>query len=266
MVQALDNPPCDDPIWHAVYKAAIAVAKGEPALSGLVHASIINQSGFEQALSYILAQKLGTADVPSPQLKLIFDSILAEEPEIGAAARTDLTAVYDRDPACGSPFEALFFFKGYHSIQVYRLAHALLNHDRRALALYLQSQAAAVFGIDINPAARLGCDIMIDHGTGVVIGETAVVADSVSILQGVTLGGTGKEAGDRHPKIGEGVMIGAGARVLGNITIGARAKIGAGSVVLHDVPADSTAAGVPARIVAKRANRVPAHEMDQSFD
>jgi serine O-acetyltransferase len=266
MAQALDNPACNDPIWHAVYDAAITVANEEPVLSGIVHASVINQPGFDDAVSYILAQKLGTADMPSTQLRPTFDSILAAEQEIGAAARADLVAVCDRDPTCRSPFEVLLFFKGYHSIQAYRLAHALLKGGRRALALYLQSRAAAAFAVDINPGARLGCGIMIDHGTGVVIGETAVVADGVSILQGVTLGGTGKEAGDRHPKIGEGVMIGAGARVLGNITIGACAKIGAGSVVLHDVPAGCTAAGVPARILAKRVDRVPAREMDQSFD
>lgn len=266
MARALSKTASNDPIWHAVYEAALAIAEDEPALSGVVHASVINQPGFDSALSYILAQKLGGADVSPSLLGPIFEDVLATEPAIGAAARADLTAVCDRDPACQSPFEVLFFFKGYHSIEAYRLAHSLLNRGRRALAFHLQSRAATVFAIDINPAARLGSGIMIDHGTGIVIGETAVVADGVSILQGVTLGGTGKQGGARHPKIGEGVMIGAGASVLGNITIGARAKIGAGSVVLHDVPADCTAAGVPARVVAKRTGRIPAREMDQSFD
>jgi serine O-acetyltransferase len=160
----------------------------------------------------------------------------------------------------------LLFFKGFHAIQTYRYAHTLLRQHRRALAQFLQSRSALVFGVDINPAARLGSGIMIDHGTGVVIGETAVIEDGVSMLQGVTLGGTGKEAGDRHPKIREGVMLGAGAGVFGNIEVGARAKIGAGSVVLKPVPPSCTAAGVPARLVGPCANREPAREMDQSFD
>jgi serine O-acetyltransferase len=194
-----------------------------------------------------------------------FAELNAAHPDIGVAARADLAAVCDRDPACASPVEALLFFKGYHAIQAYRLAHALLNKGRRPFALHLQNRMALTFGADINPAARLGRGLMIDHGTGVVIGETAVVEDGVSILQGVTLGGTGKEAGDRHPKIREGVMIGAGASILGNIEIGARAKIGAGSVVLSDVPPGCTAAGVPARIVGRCASMEPARDMDQSF-
>ena len=186
--------------------------------------------------------------------------------EIGVAARADLAAICERDPACQSPLEALLFFKGFHAIQTYRYAHTLLRQHRRALAQFLQSRSALVFGVDINPAARLGSGIMIDHGTGVVIGETAVIEDGVSMLQGVTLGGTGKEAGDRHPKIREDVMLGAGAGVFGNIEVGARAKIGAGSVVLKPVPPSCTAAGVPARLVGPCANREPAREMDQSFD
>jgi serine O-acetyltransferase len=191
--------------------------------------------------------------------------LVAGDVQIGIAARSDLAAVCERDPACHSPLEALLFFKGFHALQAYRLAHALLHQGRRALAHYLQSRMALIFGIDINPAARLGCGIMIDHGTGVVIGETAVVEDGVSMLQGVTLGGTGKDVGDRHPKIREGVMIGAGAGVFGNVEIGARAKIGAGSVVLKSVPAHCTAAGVPARLVGMCANQEPARDMDQSF-
>jgi len=191
--------------------------------------------------------------------------VVASDAGIGIAARADLAAVCERDPACNSPLEALLFYKGFHAIQAYRLAHALLHEGRRALALYLQGRMALIFGIDINPAARLGHGIMIDHGTGVVIGETAVVEDGVSMLQGVTLGGTGKNVGDRHPKIREGVMIGAGAGVFGNIEVGARAKIGAGSVVLKTVPARCTAAGVPARLVGLCANQEPAREMDQSF-
>ena len=254
-----------DPIWDAIRRAALALANEEPILGSLVHASVLNQSRFEDALNYILAQRLGGEDVPALLLRQVFDTITLGDVQIGMAARADLAAVCDRDPACNSPLEALLFFKGFHALQAYRMAHALLHQNRRALAFYLQGRMALIFGIDINPTARLGRGIMIDHGTGVVIGETAVVEDGVSMLQGVTLGGTGKEVGDRHPKIREGVMIGAGAGVFGNIEIGARAKIGAGSVVLKAVPARCTAAGVPARLVGACANQEPAREMDQSF-
>lgn len=254
-----------DPIWDAIRRAALALANEEPILGSLVHASVLNQSRFEDALNYILAQRLGGEDVPALLLRQVFDTITLGDVQIGMAARADLAAVCDRDPACNSPLEALLFFKGFHALQAYRMAHALLHQNRRALAFYLQGRMALVFGIDINPTAKLGRGIMIDHGTGVVIGETAVVEDGVSMLQGVTLGGTGKEVGDRHPKIREGVMIGAGAGVFGNIEIGARAKIGAGSVVLKAVPARCTAAGVPARLVGACANQEPAREMDQSF-
>jgi serine O-acetyltransferase len=263
--QAVAKLASHDPVWEAIRQAAQTLAVEEPILGSLVHASVLNQSRFEDALAYTLAQRLGTEEAPAMLLRQVFDAALATDPDIGAAARADLAAVYDRDPACKSQLEALLFFKGYHAIQAYWMAHALLHQGHRALALHLQSRMSLTFGIDINPAARLGCAIMVDHGTGVVIGETAVIEDGVSILQGVTLGGTGKETGDRHPKIREGVMIGSGARVLGNIEVGARAKIGAGSVVLRDVPAGCTAAGVPARIVGTCANQEPAREMDQDF-
>jgi serine O-acetyltransferase len=266
MIQSEARVVAHDPVWQSIRRAAASLAGEEPILGSLVHASVLNQAQFEDALAYILAQRLGTEEAPAMLLRQVFDAVMAAHPEIGAAARADLAAVCDRDPACSSPLEALLFFKGYHALQAYRLAHALLHQGRRALALHLQSRSSLTFGVDINPAARLGCGIMIDHGTGVVIGETAVVEDGVSLLQGVTLGGTGKEGGDRHPKIRAGVMIGSGARVLGNIEVGARAKIGAGSVVLHDVPAGCTAAGVPARLVGPCANKEPAREMDQRFD
>ena len=266
MNKTLATVVSNDPIWDSIRQAAAAMAADEPILGSLAHVSVLNQSCFEDALNFILAQKLASAEAPAMLLRQVFDSLVADDPQIGIAARADLTAVCERDPACKSPMEALLFFKGFHALQTYRLAHALLQQGRRTLALYLQSQAALVFGIDINPTARLGSGIMIDHGTGVVIGETAVVENGVSMLQGVTLGGTGKHDGDRHPKIREGVMIGAGAGVFGNIEIGARAKIGAGSVVLKPVPASCTAAGVPARLVGPCANQEPAREMDQSFD
>ena len=266
MIQTETRLATHDPVWQSIRAAAAHMASEEPILGSVAHASVLSQARLEDALAYILAQRLGTEEAPTMLLRQVFDTVMAEHPEIGTAARADLAAVCDRDPACASPLEALLFFKGYHALQTYRLAHALLQRGRRALALHLQSRMSLTFGVDINPAARLGCGIMIDHGTGVVIGETAVVEDGVSLLQGVTLGGTGKEGGDRHPKIRAGVMIGSGARVLGNIEVGARAKIGAGSVVLHDVPAGCTAAGVPARLVGPCANKEPAREMDQLFD
>jgi serine O-acetyltransferase len=264
MTQAIAKLTTHDPVWHDIRQAAAALAAEEPILGSLVHASILNQPRFEDALNYILAQRLGSEEAPAMLLRQVFDAMVTADPEIGAAARADLAAVYDRDPACKSLLEALLFFKGFHALQGYRMAHAILRDGRRALALHLQGRMALAFGIDINPAARLGRGIMIDHGTGVVIGETTVVEDGVSILQCVTLGGTGKEVGDRHPKIREGVMVGAGATVLGNVEVGARAKVGAGSVVLKDVPPGATAAGVPARIVGRTSGE-PARDMDQSF-
>jgi serine O-acetyltransferase len=265
MSQILTKHTSDDPMWDAIRRAARAVAAEEPVLATLVHVSVLNQPCFENALNYILAQRLASEDGPM-QLRQVFDNVVAGDPEIGIAARADLAAVCERDPACDSPLEAFLFFKGFHALQTYRFAHALLRRGRRTLALHLQSRMALIFAIDINPAARLGRGIMIDHGTGVVIGETAVVEDGVSLLQGVTLGGTGKDVGDRHPKIREGVMIGAGAGVFGNVEVGARAKIGAGSVVLKPVPDRCAAAGVPARLVGRCANLEPARDMDQSFD
>jgi serine O-acetyltransferase len=255
-----------DPLWHNIRQAAVAMVGEEPIMASLVYASVLNQSSLEEAMNFILADRLASAHAPAALLRQVFDSTVADSVEIRVAARADLAAICERDPACQSPLEALLFFKGFHAIQTYRYAHTLLRQHRRALAQFLQSRSALVFGVDINPAARLGNGIMIDHGTGVVIGETAVIEDGVSMLQGVTLGGTGKEAGDRHPKIREGVMLGAGAGVFGNIEVGARAKIGAGSVVLKPVPPSCTAAGVPARLVGPCANREPAREMDQSFD
>jgi serine O-acetyltransferase len=266
MSQTLLKQINDDPVWGAIRQAARALAKEEPVLGRLAYVGILNQACFEDALSYVLAQRLGSEAAPARLLCQVFDAVLTADARIGTAARADLAAVCERDPACNSPLEAFLFFKGFYALQAYRLAHALLGQGRRTLALLLQDRMAVVFGIDINPAAQLGSGIMIDHGTGVVIGETAVVEDGVSMLQGVTLGGTGKDVGDRHPKIREGVMLGAGASVLGNVEVGARAKIGAGSVVLKPVPAHCTAAGVPARLVGRCGNPEPARAMDQSFE
>lgn len=251
-----------DPLWVEIRGAAQAMASNEPALASLVYACVLNQARFEDALTYLLAQQLETEQVPAMLLRQVFDAVLSVDAGLGEAARADLMAVYDRDPACKSPLEAFLFFKGYQAVQSYRYAHRLLATGRRALALFIESRAALIYAIDINPAAKLGSGIMIDHGTGVVIGETAVVEDNVSLLQGVTLGGTGKVEGDRHPKIRAGATVGASATILGNIEVGAGAKIGAGSVVLRSVPGGCTATGVPARLVGRCAEHV-LHEQDR---
>ncbi|HAD24572.1 MAG TPA: serine O-acetyltransferase [Alphaproteobacteria bacterium] len=254
-----------DPVWTTIRSAAEELAKTEPVLSSLLYATVLNQHRLEDSLAYHLSQRLGTLEVPALLVQQVFEAAYDADPEIAAAARCDIVAVYDRDPACSSYLEPLLYFKGFHALQGYRIAHWLIGQGRRGLALYLQDRISEVFGVDINPLAKVGRGIMIDHGTGVVIGETAVVEDGVSLLQGVTLGGTGKETGDRHPKIRKGSLIGANATILGNIEVGECARIGAGSVVLADVPAHCTAAGVPAQIVGCAGSDEPGRDMKQQF-
>lgn len=219
---------------------------------------MLSHQRLEDALSYILASKLESSAVTALSLRELIDESLRGDRAIGAAVREDLRAVLSRDPACRSYLVPLLYFKGFHALQAYRSAHYFWTHDRSTLALYLQSRISEVFAVDIHPGARIGKGIMFDHATSVVIGETAVVEDDFSMLHEVTLGGTGKVGGDRHPKIGRGVMIGAGAKVLGNIHVGEGARVGAGSVVLQDVPAYTTVAGIPARPVTYPANAHPA--------
>ena len=252
-----------DPLWDAIRAAANEIVRSEPSLSAMVISNVLNHDSFEQALAHRLAERLDHCDVSADLIRQAFGDALAERPEIGLEARADLAATLERDPACHRAIEPLLYFKGYQAVQTHRFAHALLKAGRRDFALYLQSRSSQVFQVDINPAARLGKGIFLDHATGVVIGETAVVGDNVSILQGVTLGGTGKSEEDRHPKIASGVLIGAGAKVLGNIRVGECARIAAGSVVVKEVPAHVTVAGVPAKIVGKGGKVDPAIEMDQ---
>ena len=256
-----------DPVWERLRAEGESMAEREPALAGFIHATLLNHERLEHALSYHLAKKLGGEDLSPLAVRETFEEAIAADPQIGAAMRADLSAVLDRDPACHSFVEAFLFYKGFHALECYRIAHWLWRQDRKAMALFFQSRISQLFAVDIHPAARMGRGIMIDHATGVVIGETAVVGDDVSILQGVTLGGTGKQHGDRHPKVGDGVLLSVGAKVLGNIKIGRRAKIGAGSVVLKDVPECATVAGIPARIVGwcSDAAMVPGLSMDQSL-
>ncbi|MGF7161776.1 serine O-acetyltransferase [Rhodoligotrophos appendicifer] len=251
-----------DPVWTQIRQEAEAIASSDPALGGFVFSTILSHDRFEEALSQRLAQKLGHADVGAELLVKAFEDALEAYPEIGDAARADILAVFDRDPACSRYVEPLLYFKGFHAIETYRMAHALHLMGRKDFALYLQSRASQIFSVDIHPSARIGRGIMIDHAHAVVIGETAVVEDDVSMLHDVTLGGTGKECGDRHPKVRRGVLIGAGAKVLGNIEIGHCSRVAAGSVVLQDVPANRTVAGVPARVVGYAGCSEPSRRMD----
>jgi serine O-acetyltransferase len=262
-MKAASSVKAMDPVWDAVRAGARDIVASEPSLSSMVIASILNHETFEASLAHRLAERLHHGDVSADLIRQAFHDALETNPEIGAAARADLAATLERDPACHRAIEPLLYFKGYQAIQTHRFAHALHKAGRRDFALYLQSRSSQVFQVDINPAVPMGKGIMLDHGTGLVIGETAVVGDNVSMLQGVTLGGTGKSDQDRHPKIGNGVLIGAGAKILGNIRIGDCSRIGAGSVVLKEVPPRVTVAGVPARVIGEAGCAQPASVMDQ---
>ena len=240
-------------------------AEREPILAGFLHATILKHQTLEESLSLHLAGKLSAETLPSMLVRELIDETLAAQPTIGEAIRVDLQAVFDRDPASHGYLTPFLYFKGFHALQSYRMAHWLWSQGRHVLAVHLQNRISEAFGVDIHPAAKIGKGVMIDHGTSVVIGETAVVEDNVSFLHEVTLGGTGKQTGDRHPKVRHGVLLGAGAKVLGNIEIGAGSKIGSGSVVLDPVPEHTTVAGVPAQIVGRSEVEEPALEMDQQF-
>jgi serine O-acetyltransferase len=251
-----------DPVWDAVVDGARAVLAAEPSLSNLLVSCVLNHDTFEAALAHRIAERLDHSDVSADLIRQAFHEAMAVRPEIGAESRADLAATFERDPACHKMVDAFLHFKGFHAIQTHRFAHALWNAGRKDFALYLQSRSSQVFQVDINPAARIGKGIMLDHGTGFVVGETAVIGDNVSVMQGITLGGTGKADQDRHPKIGDGVLIGAGAIVLGNIKVGECARIGAGSVVVKEVPPRVTVVGVPAKIVGEAGCAQPATVMD----
>jgi len=250
-------------LWARLRQEAEDAFSHERALAPLFVNSILNRSNFEDAVIHRIAARLGNETVPAWLITDVFGQALAEDPSIAAAIRADIVAVLERDPACERLIEPFLYFKGFHAIQTHRLAHWLWNNNRADFALYLQSRSSDMFQTDINPAARLGKGIFLDHATGLVVGATSVIDDDVSILQNVTLGGTGKETGDRHPKVRHGVMIGAGAKILGNIEIGACSLIAAGSVVLHPVPPNTTMAGVPARAVGTTGCAEPARNMNQ---
>jgi len=251
-----------DPVWDAVTADARSVLKSEPSLSNLLISSVLNHVTFEEALAHRLAERLHHTDVSADLIRQAFMDAIAARPEIGQESRSDLAATFERDPACHKILDAFLYFKGFQAIQTHRFTHQLWHMGRKDFAFYLQSRSSQVFQVDINPAAHIGKGIMLDHATGFVVGETAVIGDDVSILQGVTLGGTGKSEEDRHPKIGNGVLIGAGAIVLGNIKVGDCARVGAGSVVVKEVPPQVTVAGVPAKIIGEAGCARPATVMD----
>jgi len=256
----------DARIWEELQLEAQKLAADEKALSSLLHTKVIDQKTFCRALAGHLAETLATKELTALPLRKLFIEIYRSNPTVVEAAARDMEAVLDRDPACSSYVQCFLYFKGFLALQTHRIAHAMNNDDRDLMAFHLQSRSSELFGVDINPAARIGSGIMFDHATGIVIGETAIIGDDCSVLHGVTLGGTGKQSEDRHPKIGERVLIGAGAKILGNIKIGDMARIAAGSVVLKDVAAKCTVAGVPAKPVGGPCCDNPAGSMDQSID
>ena len=254
-----------DTIWQTIREETELEIQQEPILASFLHATILNHNNIASALSFHLAGKLDCQATSAIQVREVIEEALNNDTSIIAATCEDIRAVFDRDSACDTYSMPFLYFKGFHALQSYRIAHWLWMNGRESLALYFQHRISMVYGVDIHPAAKLGHGIMLDHATGVVIGETSVVGNNVSIMQSVTLGGTGKEHGDRHPKIGDGVLISCGAKILGNISIGEGAKVGAGSVVLQDVPKHTTVAGVPAKVVGKPQAEQPALDMNHQI-
>jgi serine O-acetyltransferase len=268
--QLEDNPTpqksgAPAPIWQRLRFDARQAADQESALASYLNATVLNHESFAEALCYQLAQKAGGPDMSALAIREICEEAYKSDPSIVTAAERDLQAVLERDPATRSTLQPFLFFKGFLALQTHRVGHWLWGRGRETLAFFLQSRTSELYAVDINPAAPIGSGVFIDHATGIVIGETARVGDDVSMLHGVTLGGTGKVFTDRHPKVGNGVLIGAGAKLLGNIRIGDEARIGAGSVVLNDVPPRCSVAGVPARPVGGACAQ-PSKTMDQKFD
>jgi serine O-acetyltransferase len=261
-----DQLAVQDEVWLRIRREVGEIAIDEPMLAGFLHDMVLKHRNLEASVAYFLANKLATPYLAPTSLRDVIFDALSDNADMREAVRRDLMAVLERDPAARNLALPYLHFKGFQALQSYRVAHWLYHQGRQPLAFYLQSRISEVYDMDIHPAARIGKGILVDHGTGVVIGETAVVGDNVSMLHEVTLGGTGKESGDRHPKVGAGVMIGAGAKILGNIKIGDGSKIAAGSVVLNEVPAHSTVAGIPARVVGKPKTEEPARQMDQQFE
>ena len=261
-VNALDKV---DPVWARIRREAEVVVRQEPELSSFIYSSVLHHDRLEQVVVHRIAERLHHADVSGELIRQAYWDALDDTPTLGDIFRADIVATYDRDPATNRFIEPVLYFKGFHAIQTHRLAHWLWGKGRKDFAYYLQSRASAVLNCDIHPAARIGRGIFLDHASGLVVGETAAIDDDVSMLHDVTLGGTGNEAGDRHPKIGRGVLIGAGAKILGNITVGHCARVAAGSVVVKPVPHNVTVAGVPARVIGESGCAEPSRTMDQMW-
>ena len=249
-------------LWQTILAETEAAARQEPMLASFLHQTVLRHSSLDRVLAFHLSSKLASPVMDSRALNEIIFQAFDSDTRISKAMQADIIACFERDPACDQYSLPLLYYKGFHAIQAHRINHWLWQHGRKTLAYFLQNRASEVFGVDIHPAARFGHGLMLDHATGFVVGETATLGNDISILHGVTLGGSGKESGDRHPKVGDGVMIGANASVLGNIRIGEYSKVGAGSVVVADVPPHSTVVGVPAKTVGKSVDK-PAAEMDQ---
>lgn len=274
--------PSSQEVWPLIVTEAQSASAEHPELASYFHTNVLMHSSFAASISYFLSSILADSTVSVMTLRKIVDSVIyskghkessfrLQNPDscsqgVGVldAMKQDLLAHLTRDAACTQAIMPLLFFKGYHAIQIHRVAHQLWQGGRKQLARYLQHRVHTLFDVDIHPAAQLGAGIMLDHATGFVVGETAVIGNDVSILHGVTLGGSGTQGVDRHPKIGDGVLISTGAKVLGNIRVGAGARIGAGSLVLEDVPAYTTVVGVPAKIVGRHRTAMPSLEMNQN--
>ncbi len=263
--QVKPAPETVDPVWGRIRREAEEVVRREPELATFIYSTILHHDTLEAAVVYRLAERLNHSAVSSGLIRQAYSDALKDVPSLGECFRADIVATVDRDPATRRVIEPVLYYKGFHAIQTHRLAHWLWRGGRRDFALYLQARASAVFQCDIHPAAQIGRGIFLDHATGLVVGETALIEDDVSMLHDVTLGGTGKEAGDRHPKIRYGVLIGAGAKILGNIEVGHCARIAAGSVVIKPVPNNVTVAGVPAKVIGVAGCPEPARSMDQMF-
>jgi serine O-acetyltransferase len=262
-----ERPVSDtDDLWHMMRSEADLRAQEEPILGSYFHATILNHQTFGSALSFRLASKLDNPMLPTMLIRDVIKEAMEEDPDILRAAEIDMLAIFARDPACEDLTTPFLFYKGFHALQAHRIANWLWQNGRRTLAQFFQSQISVTLGVDFHPAARVGSGIMLDHATGIVVGETAVIEDDVSILHSVTLGGTGKSGGDRHPKIRRGVLLAAGCKVIGNIEVGEGAKVGAGSVVLDNVPPHVTVAGVPAKVVGRTAEALPSHDMNQKWE
>lgn len=265
---SLDEAHCADiteTVWKRLREEAELLSENEPLLASFVHSCVLKHKEMGTALSFILSNKLADGVMPAMTLFELFLEAYQETPTMACSAANDMVAILDRDPAVNEYLTAILYLKGFHAIQIHRIAHFLWHNQRQSLALYIQSRNSIVSGVDIRPAAQIGQGVMFDHATGIVVGETAVIEDNVSILQGVTLGGTGKVGGNRHPKVRSHVMIGSGAKILGNIEIGEGAKVGAGSVVLQAVAPCTTVAGVPAVKVGEPKTSAPCNEMNQNI-